>query len=601
MTGVLTEPTAGDDTTVAPRRRRPDVVAASVYLVLALIVLGGQWRHLGSGYLRYSGQDQTMWEWFFAVTAKSVASLQNPLFSDLQNAPAGVNMMANTAMLGLSVPLTPVTLAFGPTVTFALALTLGLATTAFGWYFLLSRTVIRAPLAAGLGGLIAGFAPGMISHASAHPNFTVLGVLPLLLFCLIRLGQGRNVRRHTVALGLLAAWQVLLGEEPLLIFAIAVALMLVTHTVFAPRVTLAAVRRAAGPVVVAAVLAGVLVAGPLWWQFRGPQSYSHLDHQLPGNSLLSFVAFPPQSLGGLAVPVQDVALNPTEQNAYFGIPLLVLVAACVVVLRRLPLARAAAVTILVLAVLSIGTELAITEDPVVGWAPGEWLDRTPLLESVLETRFVLAAVPLVATLVALVTDRVLAARPTGRRRRVGIWAGAVAVALVPLVPVPLPTAERTPAPTVLADGTWRSGVDGVGGVEDLDGVHGTVVTVPIPSPGNADALRWQIDAGLDYRIAGGYFVGPSGEADGEAKYGAIDRPTALLLGRVARSGEVPDVADIDRSRAREDLAYWNADVVILPDDASQADALRRTVATLLGDPGARTGDATVWDVRGVRE
>ncbi|AMY20986.1 MULTISPECIES: hypothetical protein [Nocardiaceae] len=597
MTAVAVAPSA-DDETVAPRRRRPDVVAAAVYLALAFVVLGNQWRHLGTGYLRYSGQDQTMWEWFFAVTAKSVASLQNPLFSDLQNAPAGVNMMANTAMLGLSVPLTPVTLVVGPTVTFALALTLGLATTAFGWYFLFSRKVIRSPLAAGLGGLIAGFAPGMISHASAHPNFTVLGVLPVLLFCLIRLGQGRSVRRHTVVLGLLTAWQVLLGEEPLLIFAIAVALMLLAHTVVAPRSTLAAVRRAAGPVVVAAVLAGVLVAGPLWWQFRGPQSYSHLDHQLPGNSLLSFVAFPPQSLGGLVVPVQDVALNPTEQNAYFGVPLLLLVVACVVVLRRLPLVRAAAATILVLAVLSIGTELAITEDPVARWAPGEWLNRTPLLESVLETRFVLAAVPLVAMLVALVTDRVLADRSSGGRRRVGLWAGAVAVALVPLVPVPLPTAERTPAPTVLADGTWRDLV----GVEDIDGVaSGTVVTVPIPSPGNADALRWQVDAGLEYRIAGGYFVGPSGEADGEAKYGAVDRPTALLFGRVARTGDVPDISDVDRSRAREDLAYWNADVVVLPDDAPDAVALRRTVAALLDDPGARAGDAVVWDVRGVRE
>lgn len=589
MTAVAVVPSA-DDATVGPRRRRPDVVAAAVYLALAFVVLGNQWRHLGTGYLRYSGQDQTMWEWFFAVTAKSVASLQNPLFSDLQNAPVGVNMMANTAMLGLSVPLTPVTLTVGPTVTFALALTLGLATTAFGWYFLFSRTVIHSPPAAGLGGLIAGFAPGMISHASAHPNFTVLGVLPILLFCLIRLGQGRNVRRHTVPLGLLTAWQVLLGEEPLLIFAIAVALMLLAHTVVAPRSTLAAVRRAAGPVVVAAVLAGVLVAGPLWWQFRGPQSYSHLDHQLPGNSLLSFVAFPPQSLGGLVVPAADVALNPTEQNAYFGVPLLLLVVACVVVLRRLPLVRAAAVTILVLAVLSIGTELAITEDPVARWAPGEWLDRTPLLESVLETRFVLAAVPLVAMLVALVTDRVLADRSSGRRR-VGIWAGAVAVALVPLIPVPLPTAERTPAPTVLADGTWRG----------LVGNDGTVVTVPIPSPGNADALRWQVDAGLEYRIAGGYFVGPSGEADGEAKYGAVDRPTALLLGRVARTGEVPDIADDDRARARADLSYWNAAVVVLPDDAPEADALRPTVAALLGDPGARAGDAVVWDVRGVRE
>ena len=41
--------------------------------------------------------------------------------------PTGVNMMANTAMFGVGVPLAPVTMLFGPTVTFVLVLTLGLA------------------------------------------------------------------------------------------------------------------------------------------------------------------------------------------------------------------------------------------------------------------------------------------------------------------------------------------------------------------------------------------------------------------------------------------------------------------------------------------
>lgn len=58
-------------------------------------------------YLTDSLQDQNQWEWFFAVTADNLAHLRNPLFSDLQGFPDGVNLMANTVMLGLSVPFAP--------------------------------------------------------------------------------------------------------------------------------------------------------------------------------------------------------------------------------------------------------------------------------------------------------------------------------------------------------------------------------------------------------------------------------------------------------------------------------------------------------------
>ncbi len=568
--------------------RRADLLAATVYTLLSVLVLHNQWQHLQSQYLRFSGQDQTMWEWFFAVTARSVTHLDNPFFSDLQNAPDGVNMMANTAMLGLSVPLTPITLAFGPAATFTLALTLGLATTAYGWYFLFSRTVIRSRAAAGLGGLLCGFAPGMISHANAHPNFVVLGVLPFILYLLVRMADAENTRRrrHAVVLGLLVAWQVMLGEEPLLVFAVAVALFTVLYWVFRPRRFVPMVRHAALPVLGAALLTAVLVAVPLWWQFRGRQHYSYLDHNLPGNDLVSLVRFPPQSLWGAAFPMDDVALNPTEQNAYFGIPLLLLVVVSAVVLRRRPIAVAAFVSILILGVASLGVALVVDGTETGIALPGEYLDRIPLLQSVLETRFVLAAVPAMALLIAMVTDHVLTA-PASRRVAV-VWTGALAVALVPLAPTPLPTADRGETPSFLADGTWREYVD----TDD----PGSIVTVPVPNPGTAAALRWQVDTGLEYRIAGGYFVGPSGQPDGEAKYGAIDRPTAKLLGTAGRTGIVPTLNDDQRRTAREDLAFWDADVVMLPPTENQ-DALRDTVDDLLGRTATEIDGTYVWDVR----
>nr|WP_230990062.1 hypothetical protein [Rhodococcus oxybenzonivorans] len=154
-------------------RTRPhpaDVAAVAFFVGLAVFVLVRQWKHLGTGYLVRSGQDQTMWEWFFAVAAHSVVHLENPLSSDLQNYPLGVNLMGNTAMFGISIPLAPVTLLFGPGVTFTLALTLGLSGTAIAWYWLFSRHVVASRFAAAVGGVVCGFAPPSSRTATGTPT-----------------------------------------------------------------------------------------------------------------------------------------------------------------------------------------------------------------------------------------------------------------------------------------------------------------------------------------------------------------------------------------------------------------------------------------------
>ncbi|MEV5568107.1 dolichyl-phosphate beta-glucosyltransferase, partial [Streptomyces sp. NPDC052196] len=173
--------------------RRVDLVLGALFLLASVLLYKNLWHGLGRSYLTDSGQDQNQWEWFFAVTADNVAHLRDPLFTTVQNFPDGVNLMGNTPMLGLSVPLAPVTLAFGPSLTWALVLTVGIAATAYAWYWLFARRVTENRWAAGLGGALAAFAPPMISHGNAHPNFCVLFMLPLIIDRALRLCEGRDV------------------------------------------------------------------------------------------------------------------------------------------------------------------------------------------------------------------------------------------------------------------------------------------------------------------------------------------------------------------------------------------------------------------------
>ncbi|WP_434085635.1 DUF6541 family protein [Nocardia sputorum] len=594
--GVLTGP-ARTRWLPRSRDRGADLLVGVGYLTLAAVVLSGQWRNTDSGYLVKSGQDQTMWEWFFAVTAHSVETMRNPLGTDLQNFPAGVNMMANTAMFGVGVPLTPVTLLFGPTVTFVLVLTVGLGGTAFAWYRLFARELVRSRVAAVLGGLFCGFAPGMISHANAHPNFVVLLLLPIIAGRLIRMARRaggaeperpRGRVRDAVVLGLLVAMQIALGEEPLLIFALAFGLFAFVYYLHTPRVALHVTRALAPTLVLAAVITLALAEIPLWWQFFGPQSYRSIDHGPMGNDLEALVQFPSESLGGVFAPGQNVAINPTEQNAYFGWPLLLLVLITVGLLWRERVVRAASAVIAVFGVLSLGAVATIGKRPTGVELPWRWAEHVPLLNTVLESRLSMAAIPAIAVVLASATERAVT---TWTQSAVDwkplAWFGAVTCALLPLIPTILPVVERTPTPDFFADGTVRRYVG-----------DGSVVLVPPPRPPDARALRWQADAEFSFPLAGGYFVGPTGTTK-KGIYGPEARPTATLLVQAQDTGVVPPIDAVARARALDDLRFWRADVLVLP-ATKNGEVLRETVTQLFGFTPTRVSDVWLWDVHTLR-
>ncbi|MBQ0983007.1 glycosyltransferase family 2 protein [Streptomyces sp. F63] len=594
-----------------PRRlRRPRPAALAVpagYALFSLLLYAGLWAGTGRRYLVDSGRDQNQWEWFFAVTAHHVFSGDSPLFTTLQNYPLGANLMANTAMFGVSVPLAPLTAVLGPTVTWGAVLTGGLAATATAWYWLIRRHLTGNRTAAVLGGAVAAFAPPMISHANAHANLVVLFVLPLVIDRMLKLCTGRRVLHDGVVLGLLMTWQIFLGEEALLL---AVTGMLVFAAGYAgarPR----AARAAAGPLARGLLTgAGVclaLVAYPLYWQFYGEQSYGAILHGPTGNPLLALVGFAERSLAGDPAAADRLSLNPTEQNAFYGWPLAVLFLVVTVALWRRPVVRALAATVLVAAALSLGSDISLGGTEGAATVPGPWrlLDGLPLFESVIESRYAMVCAPPLGMLLALgwaaVSDAAAAARSSasasddraGRDRAVLIRvAGALALcaALLPIAPTPLETTERPPVPDVVASGAWRSYVK----------PGESLVPVPLPSPGEASALRWQIEADFAFPLPGGYFMGPAGprvpgQPTPPGYYGAVPRPTGEMLWDVRWSGRVPAIGPAERRAAREDLAFWRAGALVLQRQPNDT-ALRATLDRLLGEPGRPVGDAWVWDL-----
>ncbi|MEU4469987.1 hypothetical protein [Micromonospora sp. NPDC023888] len=603
-----------------PRRRpaRADLLALGAYVLLGIFVCLNYWGDVTGRVSSHLPTDHSWFEWLFAHGAYSVRHLENPLFTERQNAPDGVNMIANTSLLGVTLPLAPLTLLLGPQVMYALYLGAALAATAGTGYWMLSRHLVRSRAAAFVGGAFLGFAPGIIHHANGQPNFVSNFLLPLIVVRVLRLGEPGRWRRNGLVLGALVTYQIFINEEMLLLTALACLVVVLAYAVQRPRAAWAAAGTFVAGLGVAGGLTLVLAAYPIWFQFNGPQSYRGLQggvfHNW-GEDLMAFVTFARDTWAGDPAVEQTIGL--TEQNTWFGWPLVLLSLVSLVLLVRRSLAtRIVAVLIVVFTVAAIGPMVRF--DGVETAVRGPWSyipDDLPLVEMMMPTRLTLVVAAAVGVLLALTWDaahrqgravaglaRVPAQRvdeptpatsdepgapaPVVARRRwlrpVGY--AAVTLAVLPLLPRPLPAQQIDPPPHFITAGGWRPYVP----------AGRTLVPVPIPSNVHGlPTLRWSALTGQEFPVPGGYFIGPN--ELGEGVFGAPNRPTSSLIYSTMDKGAVPVLTDENRRQAVEDLRFWRASVVVLGAHPREA-VLRELVTGLIGPP-QRVDDVWVWDVR----
>ncbi len=542
-----------------------------LYLVMGFWVSARLWRDLDSRRVSINS-DHSQFIWYLRHAVRVVTEGVDPFFTTMLNTPDGVNLMANTAALGLTIPMVPVTMAFGPEASFALLIALGLAGTAFGW-FLVFRRMVGSPLAAAVGGGFCGFAPGMISHANGHINWTAQFLVPFIVLAALRLRRARD----GIPLGLLVAYQAFINEEVLLYTALACAVFMGAYAL------LTKTRQRIWPgLLLAGLIAATLLAYPLMKQFLGPGTY----HGMPPGvayfraDLAAYPAFSRLSFGGLSTS-DRLSWNISEESTFFGWPLLLFAVAAAIWLWDRALVRALAITAGVFFVLSLGDWLLVGRRNA--GIPLPWLlfGKAPLLDHVIPVRFGLVLVPILGVLLALTVDLIRGIRDV-KWRRIAV-AGLIA-SLLPILPVPIPARDRPAPPQFITSGEWRDWVP----------PGRSVATVPITSEEFSSAMEWQRVAG-DFPLVGGYFLGP--DSSGRARFGTEPRPTALLMRDVYRTGRLPTVTPEMRQQFREDVAYWRAAILVLPDDTPgpHVSQLGSLMNALAGD-GTHVRDVHLWRI-----
>jgi hypothetical protein len=212
------------------------------------------------------------------------------------------------------------------------------------------------------------------------------------------------------------------------------------------------------------------------------------------------------------------------------------------------------------------------------------LGHLPLLNSAVPTRFGLALIAVVAILLAF-SVHAAAAAGSAAWLRYG-WALALAAVLLPIAPTPLLAARAAPVPAFFTTGQWRQYVHGDQSVLSADSRIWT---------GAFTAMDWDDATGQQYRVDGGYFLGPG--KHGRGVFDAPARPTTALLTNVAYYGGNRSITSAQRAAFRADLRYWHTAIVVVGPYTPYRDQLRYALNQLTGRPARLVAGVLLWDVR----
>jgi hypothetical protein len=455
-----------------------------VYLALSLALFGlHALRHPASEIVASDELDSSQFMWFFAWWPHALLHGLNPFVTHLMFVPDGFNLTWATSMPGPSLLLAPVTLAFGPAVTWNVIQLLAPALSAWT-AFLLCRHVTGDRRASLVGGYAFGFSPYMLIHLTGGPYLALVALLPVFVLLVLRRLEGLDGPRRFVALMALA----LVAEFSISPEVLATATLFGGFALAVAFLAYPQRRRELRQLIVLLALAyAVLVVMVSPWLY-----FFFFGHQYPPGA-----TFFPADLTSLVLPPGLVALaksphglsgslKGSSTESYLGLPLLALLAAFAWECRRRRATWVLLASFAAAVILALGAPLVVHGHITSVRGPWELFRHLPVLRYAVPIRLIVFAL-----LPASVALAMWLASHGGRVR----WALALAV-VASFLP-----AFNNPAwhfhisdPPFIASGQYRSYLTAAD--------H--VLTVPVWGPNE----RWQADTKFAFAISAGYAGNP---------------------------------------------------------------------------------------------
>jgi len=528
--------------------------AGAVYLALGFVLWIHAWTEGATTHTLCGCGDPALFLWFFQWPATALSHAQNPFFSTALFHPHGINLLANTSVTGLSLPLVPVTWIWGPVASLNVASTITPALTAFTAFVVIRRWAPWTP-AAFVGGLLYGFSPFVLSNLEfAHLMTAALMLLPLILAVLdeILIRQRHSVLVTGLLLAVLLFAQFFLSSELLAIGAVVVVICLVAllaAALVANRPGLRArLPHAAGALGIGLGLGAVLLAWPVWFALEGP---AHLPGLVwPNVGVIggfipsNFVTTGYPSVLHSFIPLSGYDGAPLASAAYIGWGFLAVMVGGLVFFWRDRRVWFFAFTFAACVACSLGERKG-------EWQPAWIFTRIPLIQNVIQQRFMAFGYLAAAVLLAVIMERTYRTVPDWRGAL-----GALAVSGVALVPTAVIFSERLPfAMQAVVLPRWYSEV-----APTLPPGR-VLLTYPAPFSGIQSALAWQAVLGVPYSMAGG------GGPQGVARRAGTAAPGFAVLSDLALGGLEPPVGTPAQLAAvRHAMSVWEVNTVVVATD-----------------------------------
>jgi hypothetical protein len=460
-----------------PRPALQGLLALAAYLAAFLIAYAFPLlRHPGMPQIGQDQLDPNFYVWSWRWWPYALSHGLNPLYSRQIGAPAGYSLAWTTPAPAVAVLLGPVTAAFGPIVSFNLAMLLSAPVSAWA-AFVAARRLTGRFWPALVAGAVYGFSPYEISHTvSGQANLAAIMLLPILVYLVLLWRDG--TLRGPVFVGLMAVVMAaefyVFSEAFLEMTVLGAACLLIGFAVARPtqRQTVARLARLAA---LAWAVAFVLAA---------PYNIYALQHNSAG--LIKAVPANSLNLRNLVIPES-------------GIALLLIVLALAVLTWSSRLTRLLVIMFALIVVIAIGPA-PVVGSRRLGSLPWARLWSLPFARSAEPARLMLFGYLVLAIIVAVW----LALPAKSRLLLAAQWIlglAAVAalfayIATVPTLPVQVagaPAAVRPPnaLPAFISAGLYRDYLR-----------PGEIVAV-VSDRGNAGML-FQADTNFYFRIDGGF-------------------------------------------------------------------------------------------------
>jgi hypothetical protein len=438
------------------------------------------------------GSDPFAYIWFLNWWPWAISHGLNPMISHYVWYPEGFNMTWAGSMPVGALAISPVTAWLGPVVSYNALMLLSPALS--GWTaFMLARYLTRDPVAAFFAGYLYGFSSYEIGHMLGHLNLVLVFVIPLFALIVVKRFRGDlSLFQFVAALAFTLLMQLGLSTEYL---ATACLFGAIAWGIFFLCAEPGDRKRFwnLGLEIALAALVTLILALPfglyLSSGLSGVPGQFHTSGEYSAD-LLNFLVPTPLNLigGGISRAVaQRFTGNFSEQGAYLGFPILLILILQLREIPKVPYLMPLLFTFVAFLILSLGPVLqfaGFASHLLLPWKAALYL---PLIHQALPTRFTMYTALIAALIVA---DWL--SHATSGRNRIGRYALAL-LACICLIPNrPMFPWTHVPRLSFFTEQNVSKILPSVP----------NVLIIPF-GPTGASAL-WQVESGMSFTQSGGY-------------------------------------------------------------------------------------------------